>query len=130
MIKINKEIIQKLNPLFQAIAEGKDIQVESGDGWMDINLDGEGINAFTLIACPESYRIKPEAKYRPFSNAEECWKELLKHKPFGWVKDTEANEYLNVYCISNSASSIDLFCRMFKRCIFIDGSPFGIKVEE
>ena len=59
-MKINKEIIQKLNPLFQAIVEGKDIQVTSGDGWMDINFDGEGINASTLIACPESYRIKPE----------------------------------------------------------------------
>ena len=43
-MKINKEIIQKLNPLFQAIVEGNDIQVTYGDGWMDINLDGEGIN--------------------------------------------------------------------------------------
>lgn len=32
MMKINKETIQKLNPLFQAIAEGKAIQVKSGDG--------------------------------------------------------------------------------------------------
>ena len=71
-MKINKEIIQKLNPLFQGIAEGKDIQVTSGDGWMDIDLDGEGINASTLIACPESYRIKPEAKDRPFKNKKEC----------------------------------------------------------
>ena len=85
-MKINKEIIQKLNPLFQAIVEGKDIQVESGDGWIDIDLDGEGINASTLIACPESYRIKPEAKYRPFKNVEECWQEMLKHQPFGWIK--------------------------------------------
>lgn len=76
--------------------------------------------------CDSSfYRIKPESTYRPFKDAEECWTEMLKHQPFGWVKDTEANEYLNVYCISNSASSIDLFGRMFKRCIFIDGSPYG-----
>ena len=94
MMKINKEIIQKLNPLFQAIAEGKDIQVESGDGWIDIDLDGEGINAFTLIACPESYRIKPEAKYRPFKNVEECWQEMLKHQPFGWVKTDSGYEPL------------------------------------
>lgn len=50
-MKINKETIQKLNPLFQAIAEGKTIQVESGDDWMDIDFGGEGVNASTLITC-------------------------------------------------------------------------------
>ena len=92
-------------------------------GWQDIHFASFDSN-------PKDYRIKPEPKYRPFKDAEECWSEMLRHQPFGWVKDTEANEYLNVYCISNSASSIDLFGRMFKRCIFIDGSPYGIKMEE
>ena len=123
-MKINKEIIQKLNPLFQAIAEGKDIQVESGDGWMDIDLDGEGINASTLIACPESYRIKPEAKYRPFKNAEECWQEMLKHQPFGWVKTDSGYEPL--WHVNKS----DDFNATFKDSIFADGTRFGIKQEE
>ena len=120
-MKINKEIIQKLNPLFQAIAEGKDIQVESGDGWMDINLDGEGINAFTLIACPESYRIKPEAKYRPFKNAKECWQEMLKHQPFGWVKTDSG--YEPIWHVNEG----DDFNLTFKNSTFADGTPFGIK---
>ena len=124
MMKINKEIIQKLNPLFQAIAEGKDIQVESGDGWIDIDLDGEGINAFTLIACPESYRIKPEAKYRPFKNAEECWQEMLKHQPFGWVKTDSGYEPL--WHVNEG----DDFNLTFKNSTFADGTPFGIKEEE
>ena len=123
-MKINKEIIQKLNPLFQAIAEGKDIQVTSGDGWMDINLDGEGINAFTLIACPESYRIKPEAKYRPFKNAEECWQEMLKHQPFGWVKTDSG--YEPIWHVNEG----DDFNLTFKNSTFADGTPFGIKEEE
>ena len=123
-MKINKEIIQKLNPLFQAIAEGKDIQVESGDGWIDIDLDGEGINAFTLIACPESYRIKPEAKYRPFKNAEECWQEMLKHQPFGWVKTDSGYEPL--WHVNKG----DDFNLTFKNSTFADGTPFGIKEEE
>ena len=123
-MKINKEIIQKLNPLFQAIAEGKDIQVESGDGWMDIDLDGEGINAFTLIACPESYRIKPEAIYRPFKNAEECWQEMLKHQPFGWVKTDSGYEPL--WHVNEG----DDFNLTFKNSTFADGTPFGIKEEE
>lgn len=131
MEKIYKGEIQRLLPIFQAMADGRIIQVsENGNDWIDIDGEEEGLFLNTLIDNPQCYRIKPEPKYRPFANAEECWQELLKHKPFGWVKDTEANEYLNVYCISNSASSIDLFGRMFKRCIFIDGSPYGIKVEE
>ena len=123
-MKINKEIIQKLNPLFQAIAEGKDIQVTSGDGWMDINLDGEGINAFTLIACPESYRIKPEAKYRPFKNVEECWQEMLKHQPFGWVKTDSG--YEPIWHVNKG----DDFNATFKYSTFADGTPFGVKTEE
>ena len=123
-MKINKEIIQKLNPLFQAIVEGKDIQVTSGDGWMDIDLDGEGINAFTLIACPESYRIKPEAKYRPFKNEKECWQEMLKHQPFGWVKTDSG--YVTI-CHVNEGDDFNL---TFKNSTFADGTPYGIKEEE
>ena len=136
MMKINKEIIQKLSPLFQAIAEGKEIQVTSGDGWMDIDLDGEGINAFTLIACPESYRIKPEAKYRPFNNAEECWHEMLKHQPFGWVKlkDTESGYYM----LKGIASQVVIgfnetpfsYKKVFEDYTFADGAVFGILEEE
>ena len=123
-MKINKEIIQKLSPLFQAIAEGKDIQVASGDGWMDIDLDGKGINAFTLIACPESYRIKPEAKYRPFKNAEECWQEMLNHQPFGWVKTDSG--YVPLWHVNEG----DDFNATFEDSTFADGTPFGVKVEE
>lgn len=136
-MKINKEIIQKLSPLFQAIAGGKDIQVESGDGWMDIDLDGEGINASTLIACPESYRIKPEAKYRPFKNAEECWQEMLKHQPFGWIKCEEG--CFNIVYVTDDyvgladpdGSSILLASKnSYQDNTFADGTPFGIKEEE
>lgn len=119
-------------PILQAYAEGKVIECRTKPSFIegtDVPNDWAEMRDIVFWNNTE-YRIKPEQKYRPFANVEECWQELLKHKPFGWVKDTEANEYLNVYCISNSASSIDLFCRMFKRCIFIDGSPFGIKVEE
>ena len=120
----NKEEVKSVMNIIQAFANGKTIQAI--DPYEDEWVDQAGLNFKALFEG--KYRIKPEPKYRPFANAEECWQELLKHKPFGWVKDTESNEYLNVYCISNSASSIDLFCRMFKRCIFIDGSPFGVKV--
>ena len=120
----NKEEVKSVMNIIQAFADGKTIQAI--DPYEDEWVDQAGLNFKALFEG--QYRIKPEHTYRQFKDAEECWQELLKHKPFGWVKDTESNEYLNVYCISNSASSIDLFCRMFKRCIFIDGSPFGVKV--
>ena len=136
-MKINKETIQKLNPLFQAIAEGKTIQVESGDDWMDIDFGGEGVNASTLITCPECYRIKPEAKYRSFKNAEECWQEMSKHQPFGWIKCKEG--YFNIVYVDNDyagladpdGSSILLASKnSYQDNTFYDGTPFGMKVEE
>ena len=120
----NKEEVKSVMNIIQAFADGKTIQAI--DPYEDEWVDQAGLNFKALFEG--QYRIKPEHTYRQFKDAEECWQEMQKHKPFGWVKDTESNEYLNVYCISNSASSIDLFCRMFKRCIFIDGSPFGVKV--
>ena len=123
---MTREEAKQLLPIIQAFAEGKAIESRCIKGDKSLWYDDEDPSFDNDL----EYRLKTEPKYLPFANAEECWQELLKHKPFGWVKDTEANEYLNVYCISNSASSIDLFCRMFKRCIFIDGSPYGIKVEE
>lgn len=131
---MNRNQAKQLLPIIQAYVEGKTIQSRCVKGDTSLWYDEED----TSFDDDFEYRIKPDSKpeskidvnYRPFANVEECWQELLKHEPFGWVKDTEANEYLNVYCISNSASSIDLFGRMFKRCIFIDGSPYGIKVEK
>ena len=136
-MKINKETILKLNHLFQAIAEGKTIQVTSGDGWMDIDLDGEGINASTLISCPQCYRIKPEAKYRSFKNAEECWQEMSKHQPFGWIKCKEG--YFSIVYVNDEYaglgdrydSSILLASKYsYTYNTFADGTPFGIKEEE
>ena len=136
-MKINKETIQKLNPLFQAIVEGKAIQVTAGDGWMDIDLDGEGINASTLISCPQCYRIKPEAKYRSFKNAKECWQEMSKHQPFGWIKCKEG--YFSIVYVNDEYaglgdrydSSILLASKnSYTDNTFADGTPFGIKEEE
>ena len=128
-IDMTREEAKQLLPIIQAFAEGEIIECRTKPGTISAGIPNEWTEIKEIgFWNGIEYRIKTESKYRQFSNAEECWQELLKHKPFGWVKDTEANEYLNVYCISNSASSIDLFCRMFKRCIFIDGSPFGVKV--
>lgn len=80
------------------------------------------------------FRIKPGSEYRPFANAEECWQEMQKHQPFGWVKEKERNVRTEINYIHNegvmfSCGSV-LFERMFDIYTFADGVPFGVKLEE
>lgn len=124
---MTREEAKELLPIIQAFAEGKTIQVKALDGLWYSGEDGKCEINFN--ADPQKYRIKPEPKYRPFKNKEECWQEMLKHKPFGWIEDKEANEYFNVQCIASGDKAIDLYTRLLKRCVFIDGTPFGIKEE-
>lgn len=122
---MNRQEAKKLLPFIQALAEGKPIQLKDRIGnWMDVDF-------INVELCNSNvYRIKPEPKYRPFKNKEECWQEMLKHEPFGWLKDNEANEYFNVECIASGNKAIDLYTNSFKRCVFIDGTPFGVKEQK
>lgn len=127
---MNRQQAKELLPIIQAFAEGKTIQYyyeHTHPHWIDIGTnDSAGFNDDTL-----KYRIKPEPKYRPFKNREECWKEMLKHQPFGWlkayhghflitgIKDTKAT-----FGINDNWLDLDYIFRNYK---FIDGTPFGIK---
>lgn len=81
-----------------------------------------------LIINPELYRIKPEPKYRPFKDEEECWEEMQKHQPFGWVKSKDEDEGI-YYSIYVTISDTNLFENDFRKFTFADGTPFGIKEE-
>lgn len=122
-------------PIFQAIAEGKTIQYKNGD-WQDIDGDEDGLNLDTLIKYQDNYRIKPEQKYRPFKNAEECWQEMEKHKYFGWIKGKDAS-IPSKFMIINSVrdkevsitSGIDFtYSELIECYTFIDGTPFGVRI--
>ena len=115
--------------LYSALAEGKIIQVQNSytDEWrdLDINKIYGFINGF-------NYRIKPESQYRPFKSQEECWNEMLKHQPFGWVRSKKCNALLwNVTSINKDDITIICdyykFHRAFECFEFTDGTPFGIK---
>lgn len=138
MAKIYKKDINKLMPILQALEKGKTIQFADTDKeWVD--SDEDGLLLETLINNPQSYRVKPEPKFRPFKNAEECWEEMQKHHPFGWVtfdcdtkrrnissllfRNTLGNEWIE---LSNGEWLSPH--NMFKTMKFIDGSPFGVKV--
>ena len=132
MIKRNEAKI--LVPIISAYAEGRILQYKEEEGWRDIE-DSEGLSINTIIKEAENYRIKP--KYRPFyDNAEECWAEMLKHQPFGWVKmkGTESKYYMLKCIASRVVIGLDetpfSYKKVFEDYVFADGTPFGIKVEE
>lgn len=131
MIKRNEAKI--LVPIISAYAEGRILQYKEEEGWRDIE-DSEGLSTNTIIKQAENYRIKPEVKYRPFKDAEECWAEMLKHQPFGWVKDRNGSKFVieNV----DSRGFVEVydegtcsFNEVFENRHFVDGLPFGVKVE-
>lgn len=123
-------------PILQAFAEGKVIECrKEPDSIKGLGLPNNWTNVADLFFMKGlEYRIKSEFKYRPFANAEECWQEMLKHQPFGWVKEKERNVRTEINYIHNdgvmfSCGSV-LFERLFDVYTFVDGNPFGIKVEE
>ena len=128
---MTREQAKELLPIIQAWAEGKNIQFLSDGEWHDINQAD-----FTCY--PDKYRIKPEPKYRPFKSQEECLQEMLKHQPFGVVKDKHFANYqthraftflTNEGCNFRGYEDMT-FETSFKNLLFADGTPFGIKVEE
>lgn len=123
---------KELLPIIQAYAEGKTIQVKASDNlWYEYNGNN---NKLKFDSDPQNYRIKPEPKYRPFKNMEECWEEMLKHKPFGWVKFPTTNIFYsvlkvtNINCVFVDGTKLSFF-DLYKYTTFADGTPFGIKDE-
>lgn len=128
---MNREQAKKLLPIIQAFAEGKTILVQEDIDWRYLSDDAD----FNLN--PLRYRIKPEPKYRPFTNADECWQEMQKHQPFGWIKGKEGEHQSlitsiiadeeEVYINGISGFVLD---EIMEHYTFADGLPFGVKVEE
>ena len=79
------------------------------------------------------YRTKTKPKYRPFKTREECWEEMMKHQPFGWVKEISSEMLYLINGISDMSIVIMEDISSFKEAMniyeFKDGAPFGV-VEE
>ena len=121
-----REEVREMLPIIQAFAEGKPIEFRGINKW-------EPINNLSLTDNPKYYRIKPEPKYRPFVTKEECWQEMLKHQPFGWVKEISSEMLYLINGISNESIVIMEDINSFKEAMniyeFKDGTLFGIKEE-
>ena len=130
---MTREETKELLPIMQAFAEGKTIQFKTKDRpWFDLldnNLEMREVF---------KYRIKPEPKYRPFKSQEECWNEMLKHQPFGWIKGIEKQEKVHIGRIFDTPDGVLITLSineglnysssyLFNKYTFADGTPFGIK---
>lgn len=128
---MTREEAKVLLPIIQAYAEGKAIESRCIKGDTSLWYDDEDPSFDDEF----EYRIKPEPKCRPFKDAEECWQEMLKHQPFGWVKwnDVRYNIYVvsstSVCLINGNCENMD-FAYAYQKLTFADGVPFGAKVEE
>lgn len=132
---MNRKQAKELLPIIQAFAEGKTVQT--------IDKNGEWINClyinFEFNSSPNSFRIKPESMYHPFANAEECWQEMQKHQPFGWVCRSGTGHYKHINSLFVNSISFQeteiagsgnfewSLPDLFKCYTFADGTPFGIK---
>ena len=132
---MTREEAKALLPIIQAYTEGKTIQIKIktdstglAEEWIDvINPDLDG--------SPGCYRIKPEPTYRSFKDADECWQEMRKHQPFGWVIDPNM-QYRQIVKLNRDTFYLDnanarfKFCDILRNLTFADGNPFGIKEEQ
>lgn len=125
----------ELLPIIQAFSEGRIIEFSS---ITDVSKAWREVTDFPIGMIKNfKFRIKPEPKFRPFyDNAEECWQEMMKHQPFGWVKmkGTESKYYMLKCIASRVVIGLDetpfSYKKVFEDYVFADGTPFGVKVEE
>ena len=134
---MTREEAKELLPIMQAFAEGKTIEIFNNREWNDLIIESPKFDC-----KPSCYRIKPEPKYRPFKTQEECWNEMQKHQPFGWVKSKDKDYFHLIGLVQFESEFEDVIITfatsenlarsshsIYENYIFADGTPFGIKEE-
>lgn len=127
---MTREEARQKAEIMLAYANGKEIEF-----YNDEDKTWASINDPSFDNCVDYYRVKKESKYRPFKDGDECFKEMKKHEPFGWVRSKESGKYFYPICYSDTEAMMTSSCRntydeMIEGFTFLDGSPFGIKEEE
>ena len=123
-------------PILQAYAEGKLIESRTKPSFIegtDVPNDWTEMTEIEFWNNTE-YRVKPKPKYRPFKDAEECWQEMKKHQPFGWVKSTLFKDFALVKRVTTLYVEINRDIIDYKDALekftFADGTNFCVKVEK
>ena len=126
---MNRNEARKAAEVMLAYADGKEIEYKNG-----------ALKDWSITSVPtfnwgsNDYRIKPQSKYRPFKDAEECWQEMQKHQPFGWIaKGKKLYAIKAVECntvfIDDDCENRSLLAFFNDGFTFADGEPFGVKEE-
>lgn len=122
-------------PILQAFAEGKVIECRTKPSAVKgTDVPNDWTEMYEIEHWNNiQYRVKPEPTYRPFANAEECWEEMLKHEPFGWVKSTLFKDLDLVQRVTTLYVEINREIIDYKDALdkftFADDTNFGVKVE-
>lgn len=125
---MTREEARRAAKVMLAYAEGKKIEVSRKD---KSEFEWYFFDTLNFNWEDNDYRIKQEPTYRPFKSKEECWAEMQKHQPFGWVMAREAFRQVLIignYYICFEGITFD-YNEAFEEVKFVDGTPFGIKDE-
>ena len=135
---MTREEARKAAEVMLAYANGEEIEVLSFGEYEPCKSpsfnwwDGRGLR---------NYRVKTKPTYRPFKDKEECWNEMLKHEPFGFIKGKRTQNHYNIVAVHTEdnktyvsicdLSGIDSLHAeyVFSCYTFADGTPFGIREE-
>ena len=125
---MTREEAKELLPIIQAYSEGKTIEYLIDGKWVKLKDPAFNYNAGV-------YRIKPEQTYRPFQNVEECWEEMKKHEPFGWLTNDSGTYFMIDFVGDTDISIPNAAIIGFDKALnlgqkFADGTPFGIKEKD
>ena len=128
---MTREEARKAAEVMLAYADGKQIEykVRGGNEWRSVNE----LDTPLFDWNSTKYRIKPEFTYRPFKDRDECWAEMQKHQPFGWILGKYSGAYENLSAVCSEKvfreDSDETFDTIYHEITFADGTPFGIKEE-
>lgn len=138
---MNRNQAKEFYPILQAYAEGRVIECRTkpsalSKSWQDMNewTEMKELEYWNNI----EYRIKQqsEAKFRPFKDAKECWQEMQKHQPFGWIKGKEGEHHSLITSIIANEEEVYIngisgfvLDEIMEHYTFADGLPFGVKDE-
>lgn len=107
------------------------------NGWISYNEDMVFFTkcSFREITVEDILNINTgefKSTYHPFKNDDECWEEMKRHEPFGWVKNINDEKYY-VFEVNNGIGTSESF-RPYNEALstvkFLDNTPFGIKLVE
>ena len=127
---MTREQVKEMLPVLQSFADGKTIESRCIKGDKSLWYDDEDPSFDNDF----EYRLKPEPKYRPFKDAEECWAEMQKHQPFGWLKSKKDGYYSFItmlnYRFRLNGSDGWRFDDVINKFTFADGTTFGVKEDK